>query len=163
MRQTDRKISIVMVDHDEDDSFIIREALGESELDHTLRIIGSGRECIEYLRGRGKYEGLDPQYPDLILLELHMPDVDGREVLREIRNDQELSHLDVVVLTDATDRSELLECYKLGATAVFMKGQWLDTFAEIIRTSGPYWFKFVTFQLGPVSHESNSRPNVRGL
>ncbi|MGC9967382.1 MAG: response regulator [Syntrophobacteraceae bacterium] len=160
MSKTGRKVSIVMVDDDEDDCFIIRDALSESDLDHTLKLIGSGLELIDYLRGCGKYEGLDTVCPDLVLLDLHMPDLDGKEVLREIKKDPRLSHMDVVVLTGSTDRSELLECYQLGATAVFVKSKWLDTFAEIIRISSAYWFKFVTFQLGPVLHESDSRPGV---
>ena len=92
-----------------------------------------------------------------------MPDLDGKEVLREIRKDPRLRHMDVVVLTGSTDRSELMECYEQGATAVFVKSQWLDTFAEIIRISSAYWFKFVTFQLGPALHESASRPDTLKL
>jgi CheY-like chemotaxis protein len=155
MWETGRKVSIVMIDDDEDDCSIIREALGESELDHTLTIIGSGQKLMDYLHGSGKYEGLGPQFPDLILLDLYMPDRNGRDVLREIRKDAGLRNLSVVVLTDSTNWSELQECYRLGATAVFTKGEWLETFAEIIKISGPYWFKFVTVQLGPVPGELN--------
>lgn len=156
MWDTGRKVSIVMVDDDEDDCFIIKEALAESELDHTLTIFGSGLELLDYLYGRGKYAGVIPEYPDLILLDLYMPDLSGRDVLKEIRKDPELSHLDVVVLTDSTDWSELWECYLLGATAVFTKGKWLQTFAEIIKISGPYWFKFVTFRIDSIPRNANS-------
>ena len=86
-----------------------------------------------------------------------MPGLSGREVLRDIRNDPEFSQLDVVVLTDSTEWSELWECYELGATAVFTKGKWLQTFAEIIRISGSYWFKFVTVQLDKIHRDSNSQ------
>ena len=160
MWETGRKVSIVMVDDDKDDCFIIKEALDESELDHSLTIIGSGQELMDYLRGRGKYEGLGLQFPDLILLDLYMPDLNGRDVLSEIRKDADLRNLSVVVLTDSTNWSELLECYQLGATAVFTKGKWLETFAEIIRISGPYWFKFVTVQLGHIPRELNSGVGV---
>jgi CheY-like chemotaxis protein len=145
MVETGRKVSIVMVDDDEDDCFIIAEALAESELDHTLTRCGSGSELLDYLRGSGKHAGKQPQRPDLILLDLHMPGLSGGDVLKKIRDDPELSRLQVVVLTDSSEWSELSECYRLGATAVFTKGQWLPTFAEIIRISGLYWFKFVTF------------------
>ena len=155
MWETGRKASIVMVDDDQDDCFMIKEALDESELDHTLTIIGSGRELMDYLHGHGKYEGCEPQFPDLILLDLYMPDFKGKNVLREIRKDPDLRDLAVVVLTDATEWSELQECYQLGATAVFTKGTWMKTFVEIIRISGPYWFKFVTVQLGQTPHELN--------
>ena len=160
MWEPGRKVSIVMVDDDEDDCFVIKEALEESELDHTLAIIESGRELMDYLRGRGKYAGIKPEYPDLILLDLYMPGLSGMDVLRDIRKDPEFSHLDVVVLTDSTDWSELSECYRLGATAVFSKGKWLETFAEIIRISGSYWFKFVTVQLDKTRPDSKSRHGV---
>jgi CheY-like chemotaxis protein len=156
MREMGRSVSIVMGDDDEDDCLVIKEALSESELNHTLRIIGSGREMIDYLRGRGRYEGLDLEYPDLILLDLHMPDLHGREVLKEIREDPDLSRLVVVVLTDSADWSDLLECYLLGSTAVFKKKEWLETFAEIIRIAGPYWFEYLTGQLGPGLRESHT-------
>ncbi|MHC1725519.1 MAG: response regulator [Syntrophobacteraceae bacterium] len=147
MLDKSRKVSIVMVDDDEDDCLIIKSALQESELNHTLLIINSGLELMDYLRGSGKYEHSQPPCPDLILLDLYMPGISGREVLREIRKDLRLKQIDVVVLTDSTEWSELSECYDLGATAVFTKGTWLETFAEVIRISGPYWFKFITVQL----------------
>jgi CheY-like chemotaxis protein len=167
MWESGRKVSIVMVDDDEDDCFIIKQALAESELDHTLTILGSGSELLDYMHGRGKYAGLKPEHPDLILLDLYMPGLSGREALQEIRNDPEFRHLAVAVLTDSTDWSELSECYQLGATAVFSKGKWLETFAEIIRISGSYWFKFVTVQLdkkrgdsSPWDTELGSRPDL---
>ena len=162
MWETWEKVSIVMVDDDQDDCFIIKEALDESELDHTLTLIGSGQDLLDYLRGRGKYEGCDPQFPDLILLDLHTSDLKGRDVLREIGRDPDLRNLPVVVLTDSTDMPDLLECYQLGATSVFTKGKWLETFAEVIRSSGPYWFKFVTAKLGHIPSELNSRFRVWG-
>jgi CheY-like chemotaxis protein len=156
MWETGRKFSIVMVDDDQDDCSVIKEALDDSELDHTLTMLGSGTELLDYLRGRGKYAGIKPEYPDLILLDLYMPGLSGMDVLRDIRKDPEFSHLDVVVLTDSTDWPELRECYRLGATAVFNKGKWLQTFAEIIRISGSYWFKFVTVQLDKIRRDSTS-------
>jgi len=156
MWETGRKFSIVMVDDDQDDCSVIKEALDDSELDHTLTMLGSGTELLDYLRGCGKYAGMKPEYPDLILLDLYMPGLSGMEVLRDIRKDPEFSHLDVVVLTDSSDWPEVRECYRLGATSVFNKGKWLQTFAEIIRISGSYWFKFVTVQLDKTRRDSTS-------
>jgi CheY-like chemotaxis protein len=160
MREKSRQVSIVMVDDNEDDCFIIKDALDESELNHTLTTLQSGSELLDYLRGRGKYASNKPECPDLILLDLYMPGLSGSEVLRDIRNDPEFSHLDVVVLTDSTDWSELSECYRLGATAVFNKGKWLQTFAEIIRISGSYWFKFVTVRLDKMPPDSDAREGI---
>jgi len=155
MWETDRKISIVMVDDDEDDCFIIKDALADSELQHSLTILGSGSELLDYLHGRGKFRETEPQCPDLILLDLYMPGLSGREVLRILRNEPRFSGLNVVVLTNSNEWPELSECYQLGATAVFNKGQWLQTFSEIIRISGPYWFKFVTLKLRNPYYDSN--------
>jgi len=160
MWETGQKISIVMCDDDEEDCFIIKEALAESELEHTLTILGSGSELLDYLYGRGKCERSEPKHPDLILLDLYMPGLGGREVLGRIRKDPQFSHLNVVVLTNSNEWPELWECYQLGATAVFTKGQWLKTFAEIIRISGPYWFKFVTLRLKNPHRQSNCRAGV---
>lgn len=156
MWETGRKVSIVMVDDDEDDCLIIKEALAESELDHTLTIFGSGSELLDYLRGLGRFAGITPELPDLILLDLYMPGLSGGDVLRNIRKDPDLDYLPVVVLTDSTAESKLWECYQLGATAVFSKGKWLQTFAEIIRISGLYWFKFVTFRPENVLRENST-------
>ncbi len=142
------KVLIVMVDDDEDDCFLIKEALTESDLNHELVIINDGLQLLDYLHLRGKYQNLESPYPDLILLDLFMPGINGKQVLREIKKDARLREIDVVVLTDSTDWGELQECYELGATAVFTKGQWLDIFAEVIRISGPYWFRFLTVRLG---------------
>jgi CheY-like chemotaxis protein len=150
-----------MVDDDEDDCFVIKEALAESELDHTLTILESGFELLDYLHRRGKFAGTQLEYPDLILLDLYMPGLSGREVLRKIRGDPAFCHLDVVVLTDSSEWAELWECYQLGATAVFTKGKWLQTFAEIIRISGPYWFKFVTLKLKGPHDESNCWAGIK--
>ncbi|MGA2402793.1 MAG: hypothetical protein ABSG91_13995 [Syntrophobacteraceae bacterium] len=70
------------------------------------------------------------------------------KILTQHHSASRFRKIDVVVLTDSTDWDELQECYELGATAVFTKGQWLDVFAEVIRISGPYWFRFLTVQLG---------------
>lgn len=151
-----RRVSIVMVDDDEDDCFIIKEALAESELDHELTIFNDGPELMDYLYRRGKYADSTAQRPDLILLDLYLPGINGRELLRQIKKDPQLRKIDVVVLTTSTEWEDMSECYQLGATAVFTKGAWLDTFAEIIRISGPYWFKFITVQLSPGNYEPHS-------
>jgi CheY-like chemotaxis protein len=157
MSETGQKVSIIMVDDDEDDCLIIKEALAESELDYNLTVFESGLELLDYLHGRGKYAGIQIKSPDLILLDLYMPEMSGMNVLKEIKEDPELRPLDIVVLTDSTEWSELSKCYQLGATAVFSKEQWLQTFADLIRISGPYWFKFVTFKVSNGSKPGSGR------
>jgi CheY-like chemotaxis protein len=163
MLENGRKVSIVMVDDDDDDCFVIREALAGSQLDYDLTIFGSGSEFLDFLRGRGKYARAGIEFPDLILLDLYMPGMSGMDVLRHMQDDPGLRKLDVVVLTDATEWSALAECYHLGAAAVFTKSLWLHTFAELIRISGHYWFKFVTFKArDPHQHDPGAQDRFPG-
>lgn len=131
-----------MVDDDEDDCLIMRRALQESSLEHDLACFKNGQEMMDYLHRCGKNESSDPPCPDLILLDLNMPVKDGRMVLHEIKSDPDLRDIPVVVLTDSEDPLDAIQCYELGANLFYTKSQWLEIIAEIIKSSGEYWFDF---------------------
>jgi len=136
------KITILMVDDDEDDRFIMRTAFQESSLDHDLTCFQNGQEMMDYLHRCGKDESFDAPRPDLILLDLNMPVKDGRIVLYEIKNDPDLKDIPVVVLTDSEDAVDAIQCYELGASLFYTKSQWIEILVEIIRNSGEFWFDF---------------------
>lgn len=147
MEYNQTRVKILMVDDDEDDCFLVREALRASDLDHELHTLPDGMELIDYLYRRGRYKNLNEPQPDLILLDLNMPRKGGREVLLEVRQDPCLKDIPIAVLTGSSDWSDISRCYELGATAVFNKGEWFDDLVKIIKICGAYWFKCMTWEI----------------
>lgn len=138
-----RKVTIVMADDDEDDCLLFKEALEESCLKHNLRCFANGKELMDYLRRCGDYEGADVPRPDLIVLDLNMPVMDGRTTLQEIKEDPELVDIHVMILTESRDDADLLFCYNLGAHTFLTKAEWFDVLVEVVKTAGDYWFDCV--------------------
>ena len=129
---------ILLVEDNQNDAELTREGFRQCEIDVILHHVKNGVECMNFLRKQGQYEGVPS--PDLVLLDLKMPVMDGRQVLAEIVADEHLKHLPVVILTTADDREEIVEMYKLGANSYFKKPIDLDEFLRIIQGIGDYWF-----------------------
>lgn len=145
-RQT--TITILMADDDEDDCMLAREALAESRLANDLHIVRDGEELMDYLYQRGRYA--DPKSsprPGLILLDLNMPKKDGREALKEIKNDPELRQIPVVVLTTSKAEEDIYRTYDLGANSFLIKPMTFAALVEVMRTIGKYWFEIVELPL----------------
>ncbi|WP_026736528.1 response regulator [Fischerella sp. PCC 9605] len=145
-RQT--TITILMADDDEDDCMLAREALAESRLANDLHIVRNGEELMDYLYQRGRYA--DPKSsprPGLILLDLNMPKKDGREALKEIKNDPELRQIPVVVLTTSKAEEDIYRTYDLGANSFIIKPMTFAALVEVMRTIGKYWFEIVELPL----------------
>jgi CheY-like chemotaxis protein len=143
MQKDKYRVKILMVDDDEDDCLILRTAFQESSLEHDLVCFENGRKIMDYLQHhyiRDKNSDTPCSY--LILLDLNMPVMDGRAVLYEIKNDPELKDIPVVVLTGSEDAVDAIQCYELGASLFYTKSQWMEILAEIIKSSGKYWFDF---------------------
>jgi two-component system response regulator len=107
-----------------------------------LHHVPNGEECMAFLRKEGKYA--DAPTPDIILLDLNMPRMDGSEVLQEISKDAKLEHLVVVVLTSSKADEDVLRSYKLRCSSYLVKPINFDTFAKMIQSLGDYWFSLVT-------------------
>jgi CheY-like chemotaxis protein len=137
-----------MADDDEDDCMLAREALAESCLANDLHIVRDGEELMDYLYQRGRYA--DPKSsprPGLILLDLNMPKKDGREALKEIKNDPELRQIPVVVLTTSKAEEDIYRTYDLGANSFIIKPMTFAALVEVMRTIGKYWFEIVELPL----------------
>jgi CheY-like chemotaxis protein len=137
-----------MADDDEDDCMLAREALAESRLANDLHIVRDGEELMDYLYQRGRYA--DPKSsprPGLILLDLNMPKKDGREALKEIKNDPELRQIPVVVLTTSKAEEDIYRTYDLGANSFIIKPMTFAALVEVMRTIGKYWFEIVELPL----------------
>ncbi|EGJ51763.1 response regulator [Desulfocurvibacter africanus] len=137
-------VVILMADDDEDDCLLLKEAFGECRLLNELRFVYDGEELLDYLKRRGKYAdpGTSPR-PGLVLLDLNMPKLDGREALKEIRADEELRKIPVVILTTSKAQEDILRTYDLGANSYITKPVTFESLVEVVKQFGRYWFAIV--------------------
>ncbi|MBC8045908.1 MAG: response regulator [Fimbriimonadaceae bacterium] len=145
----DSTVQILLVEDNPGDIRLTIEALKESQVKNYLHVVKDGVEAIEFLRKRGKYE-LSPT-PDLILLDLNLPRKDGREVLAEIKTDENLKMIPVVILTTSEAEQDIIKSYKLHANCFITKPADLDDFIYAIRQIENFWFTVV--KLPPENHE----------
>jgi len=139
-----RPITILMADDDEDDRLLTQDALRESRVLNSLYCVEDGVELLEYLRKEGKYaNGVPCPRPSLILLDLNMPRMDGREALHNIKNDDNLRGIPIVILTTSKQEEDMVRGYNLGAASYITKPVNFDGLVELMRTLGKYWVEFV--------------------
>lgn len=134
---------IVLAEDDMDDQLLVKEALAESSWDVDLRFVENGEELLDYLHHRGKYSPASSPRPGLILLDLNMPRKDGRTVLKDIKSDEELRRIPVVVLTTSKADTDIESIYKLGANSFISKPVQFDGLVSLMTLLGQYWFKAV--------------------
>lgn len=133
---------ILMADDDTDDQLLARDALAEGNVRNEIRFVQDGVELLQYLRGEGKFKDNNP-WPGLILLDLNMPRMDGREALSEIKKDEKLRRIPVVILTTSKAEEDMLKGYELGAASYFTKPVTFDGLVNLMSTLGKYWIEFV--------------------
>ncbi|MDX6451465.1 MAG: hypothetical protein QOH16_1514 [Gaiellaceae bacterium] len=138
-----RPITILMADDDEDDRELAREALAESRLLNDLHTVNDGAELLEFLRHSGSYTDTNTPRPDLILLDLNMPKVDGREALTALKNDPKLRSIPVVILTTSRAEEDVARSYDLGANSFISKPVTFAGLVEVMRELGRYWVVIV--------------------
>ncbi len=138
------KITILMADDDPDDRLMAKEALEESRLANDLYFVEDGEELLDYLYQRGKFS--DPAvapFPGLILLDLNMPKKDGREALQEIKQDDKLKRIPIVVLTTSKAEEDIYRTYNLGVNSFITKPVSFEGLVDIMKTLTKYWFEIV--------------------
>jgi CheY-like chemotaxis protein len=137
-------IVILYAEDDEEDRMLVKDALKESRLTNELHIVEDGEELMDYLHRRGKYSELhNSRLPGLILLDLNMPKKDGREALKEIKAHPSLRRIPVVVLTTSKAEEDILRTYDLGVSGFIVKPVTFESFVDVIKTLGKYWFELV--------------------
>jgi two-component system, response regulator len=142
--QEPKAITILVADDDADDRLMIKDALHENRLANDLRFVNDGEELMAYLRRQGKYA--DPATsprPGLILLDLNMPRKDGREALKEIKGEQRLRGIPVVVLTTSKAEEDVYRTYDLGVNSFITKPVTFESLVTITREMGRYWLEIV--------------------
>lgn len=137
-------ITILIADDDPEDRMLAAEALEESRLANDVRFVEDGEELLEYLNHRGKYSDPDESpRPGLILLDLNMPRKDGREALAEIKSDNDLRRIPIVVLTTSQAETDIYRSYDLGVNSFIVKPVSFDSLVDVMQVLGRYWFEIV--------------------
>ena len=144
--QDSRIIEILLVDDDLEDIRLMVEGLKQMTTRYNLNFAHDGIEAMDFLRRQGKFPAA--QRPDIILLDLNMPCKDGREVLAEIKQDENLKRIPVVVLTTSRAEEDVVRSYNLHANAYVTKPVDLVQFLEVIRTIEAFWLAVVTLPPG---------------
>lgn len=130
---------VLIVEDDEDDVRLIRRLLRQAPLTLSIEAVENGRRALDYLENIGRME--DPRMPDLIILDINMPVMDGPHFLSVLRNHPIFRSLPVVALTTATDVDTVRRAYDFGANAVVNKVDSLDGMSQIVNTIVDFWFK----------------------
>lgn len=140
-KSTFKHASVLLVEDNQDDIELTLEALHDSKVRMEIETVSDGLAAMAYLRREGKFK--DKPRPDLVLLDLNLPLMDGREVLKEMRADKELTDIPVVVLTTSEDEGDILKAYKLHANCYITKPVDFERFTEIIRQVEGFWLQLV--------------------
>ena len=144
MSSSINNIMILMADDDSDDRMMARDAFEVNRLDNELRFVEDGEELMDYLFRRGKYtDPKDSPRPGLILLDLNMPRMDGREALKEIKSDPDFHSIPVVVLTTSSAEEDVVRSYDLGVNSFITKPVSFEGLVEVIKQTEYYWLRIV--------------------
>jgi CheY-like chemotaxis protein len=136
-----RPIQILLAEDNPDDIELTVEALKDSRVRNRLIVVKDGEEAISYLQGKGKYQ--HAVRPDLILLDLNMPKKNGRDVLREIKNDPKLKRIPVVILTTSQAEDDIAHTYDLHANCYITKPVDFNQFLKVVKSIEDFWLTVV--------------------
>jgi CheY-like chemotaxis protein len=145
-----RPLTILLADDDEEDRELARDALQNSRLANEMKFVHDGQDLLDYLRHEGRWIQEDAPRPGIILLDLNMPKKDGREALQEIKADESLRRIPVVVLTTSKDEADVLSTYDLGVSSFITKPVTFGGLVDVMKTWTQYWFEIVELPNGEV-------------
>ncbi|MEH0974664.1 response regulator [Micromonospora sp. CPCC 205546] len=134
-------VRILVVDDDPGDVLMIEEALADSDVEKVIDVVSDGQEAMEFLRREGRHT--DARRPDVILLDLNMPRMDGRQVLGEVKSDEDLRTIPIVVLTTSNADTDIVGSYTLQANAYVTKPIDLDDFNDVVRRIDEFFGRVV--------------------
>jgi two-component system, response regulator len=138
-------ITILICDDDEDDRTLTQQALEDAHVSNSIRFVEDGEQLLDYLYQRGKFAGemgLAPR-PGLILLDLNMPKMDGREALKAIKEDPSLHDIPIVVLSTSRLDEDIIRSYQLGVNSFITKPVTFSGLVEAMNVLGRYWLEIV--------------------
>ena len=151
-----RPAEVLLAEDNDNDVELTRQGFKRTKLLLNLHRVKNGEECLAFLRREGEYANVPT--PDLILLDLNMPKMDGRQVLAEMVADERLRSFPVVMLTTSEEGEEILKLYQLRCSSYIVKPVDFDQFLKVIRSITEYWFTVVVL---PTAHQ-NPTKEARG-
>lgn len=141
MQEGMEMIDILLVEDNPGDVRLTQEAFKEGMLRNNLHVVMDGEAAMEFLERKGQYA--DVPRPDLILLDLNLPKMNGREVLAAIKNDPKLKRIPVVVLTTSQDETDIIESYRQFASSYIVKPVSMEKFIKVVSSFKQYWLSVV--------------------
>jgi CheY-like chemotaxis protein len=134
-------VEILLIEDNPGDIRLVKEVFKDAKLHNNLQVALDGEEAMKMLRQEGEY--FKAPRPDLILLDLNLPKKNGLEVLREIKDDEKLKCIPVVILTTSNAEEDLIETYKLDANCYITKPVDLDEFIKVVKSIQNFWLEIV--------------------
>lgn len=141
-----KPIEILMAEDNPGDARLAKEALAEGKVMNNLNVVPDGVEALAFLKKEGQYK--DKPRPDIILLDLNMPRMDGRELLARIKEEPDLKRIPVVILTTSKAEEDILKTYNLHANCYVTKPVDLDQFIAVVKAVENFWFTVVKLPNG---------------
>ena len=141
-KRSGRPIEILMVEDTPTDVLITKEAISQARLVNSLHVVEDGEEAMAFLRRQGQYANM-PR-PDLVLLDWNLPRKSGKEVLADVKSDEHLKIIPVVILTSSKAEVDVLRAYGLHANAYITKPVDFSSFVELVTSLNHFWFSIVT-------------------
>jgi len=136
-----RSIEILLVEDNPGDVELTRESLNEGKIKNTLNVVSDGEIALNYIYKRCGFEQAED--PDIILLDLNLPKVDGREVLRQIKSDTDFNHIPIIILSSSEAAGDIQESYNLHANCFVSKPVSLNDFIKVIQMIETFWIDIV--------------------
>jgi CheY-like chemotaxis protein len=136
-------MNVLVVEDNEPEQVIMREAFKEARVDHRLQIVKDGFEALQILNGNSPFQ--DAAKPDLIILDLNMPRKNGLEVLADIKGNPKWKHIPVLVFSNSESNTDICKCYALGVNAYLNKPADFQGFIDLAHVIDVFWFKLARF------------------
>lgn len=134
---------ILVVEDSDEDYYATKRAFAKEGIANQLHRCVNGEQALDYLHQKGSYNKINAPKPNLILLDLNMPKISGKEVLKHIKTDPDLESIPVIIFTTSSDEMDIDQCYDLGANSYILKPVTLERFIGAIKLLKEYWFEIV--------------------
>lgn len=140
-----KKFTILIAEDDMDDYYLLKDALLEKNANADVRLVTDGSDLMDYLLYKGKFQKKkDAPRPELILLDLNMPKIDGREALSTIKSIPDLKQIPIVIFTTSKEINDICQCYKFGANSYISKPDSFKDLSQIVDALMTYWMNTVS-------------------